>query len=215
MAGVLLLLALSDDAYATLISMATVGFYIAFAFPVFTALRARLTGNWTTGVWNIGRFGLAVNVVAAAWLAFEIVNIAWPRLPDAPWYVNWGAVLMVVIVAILGVAVRGWTPVQEMPEPEPRAPRRRYWERIAAELVAHGLRAAPHLASTSTRPDARLAQGELALDARLVEQRAARRGRGGAAAAWPKRCATRIRQCQSWCEYGWALVCTRYVAASM
>jgi hypothetical protein len=60
-----------------------------------------------------------VNVVAAGWLAFEIVNIAWPRLPDAPWYVNWGAVLMVVIVAILGVAVRGWTPVQELPDREP------------------------------------------------------------------------------------------------
>ena len=97
--------------------MATVGFYIAFAFPVFTALRARLTGNWTTGRWNLGRYGMAVNVVAAGWLAFEIVNIAWPRLPDAPWYVNWGAVLMVVVVALLGLVVRGGMR-QEMPEPE-------------------------------------------------------------------------------------------------
>jgi amino acid transporter len=116
-AGVLLLLALSDDAYATLISMATVGFYIAFAFPVFTALRARLAGDWTTGRWNIGSWDLPVNVIAALWLAFEIVNIAWPRLPDAPWYVNWGAVLMVVIVALLGVVVRGGMRMQEMPEP--------------------------------------------------------------------------------------------------
>jgi amino acid transporter len=116
-AGMLLLLALSDDAYATLISMATVGFYIAFAFPVFTALRARLTGSWTTGRWNLGRFGLAVNAIAAVWLAFEIVNIAWPRLPDAPWYVNWGAVLMVVIVALLGVVVRGGMRADDLAEP--------------------------------------------------------------------------------------------------
>ena len=101
-----LLVATSDDAYATLISMATVGFYISFAFPVFAALVSRLRGTWTQGVWNVGKAGLAVNVAAAAWLAFEIVNIAWPRLPDAAWYVNYGAILMVVVVALAGVAVR-------------------------------------------------------------------------------------------------------------
>ncbi|MEJ7781938.1 MAG: hypothetical protein WKF99_05175, partial [Solirubrobacteraceae bacterium] len=42
-----------------------------------------------------------------AWLAFEIVNIAWPRLPEAPWYVEWGAVLMVAVVALAGLALRG------------------------------------------------------------------------------------------------------------
>jgi len=106
-AGALLIVATSDNAYETLIAMATVGFYIAFAFPVFAALRARVLGRWEPGVWNLGRFGVAVNVAAAAWLAFEIVNIAWPRLPGAPWYVEWGAVLMVAVVALAGLAVRG------------------------------------------------------------------------------------------------------------
>ena len=106
-AGALLVVATSENAYGTLIAMATVGFYIAFAFPVFAALRARLLGRWEPGVWNLGRFALAVNVAAAAWLAFEIVNIAWPRLPDAPWYVNYGAILMVAIVALAGLALRG------------------------------------------------------------------------------------------------------------
>ena len=106
-AGVLLFLALSKDAYATLIAMATVGFYISFAFPVFSALRSRLRGGFTTGVWNVGRFGLAVNVAAAGWLAFEIVNIAWPRLPDSPWYVNYVAALIVLIIALAGLATRG------------------------------------------------------------------------------------------------------------
>ena len=36
----------------------------------------------------------------------------------------------------------------------------------------------------------------------------------GAAAAWPKRCATMIRQCHSFLEYGCALETTMYVAAS-
>jgi hypothetical protein len=47
-----------------------------------------------------------VNVVAACWLAFEIVNIAWPRLPDAAWYVNYGAVSVVVLVTLGGFATR-------------------------------------------------------------------------------------------------------------
>ncbi len=105
-AAVLLLIALSDNAYATFISMATVGFYIAFAFPVFACLRARLTGRWEPGSWTIGRWGLAVNLVAAAWLSFEIVNIAWPRLPGTPWYVNYGALAMIVVVGLGGVLVK-------------------------------------------------------------------------------------------------------------
>lgn len=105
-AGALLFIALSDDAYLTLISMATVGFYISFAFPVFSSLRTRLTGGWKAGSWNIGRAGLVVNLAAALWLAFEIVNIAYPRLPGTPWYVNYGAVAMVAVVALGGVLTR-------------------------------------------------------------------------------------------------------------
>ena len=103
-AGVPLFVALSENAYATLISMATIGFYIAFAFPVLASLRARLQGRFVPGPFNLGRFGLAVNVIAAVWLVFEIVNIAWPRLPDAPWFVNYGAALMVLVVTIAGLA---------------------------------------------------------------------------------------------------------------
>lgn len=118
-AAVLLLIALSDNAYATLISMATVGFYIAFAFPVFACLRARLTGRWEPGSWTVGRWGLAVNLVAAAWLSFEIVNIAWPRLPGTPWYVNYGALAMVVVVGLGGVVVRALMQARERAVPAP------------------------------------------------------------------------------------------------
>jgi amino acid transporter len=104
--GALLVVALSDNAYATLISMATVGFYISFAFPVLGALRARLLRRWEPGPFQLGRFGLAVNAIAAGWLVFEIVNIAWPRLPGTPWYVNYGAALMVVLIAAVGLVVR-------------------------------------------------------------------------------------------------------------
>jgi len=105
-AAAFLFVALSKDAYATLISMATVGFYIAFAFPVLAALATRARGRLQVGPWNVGRLGLAINATAAVWLLFEIVDIAWPRLPGSAWYVNYGAVLMVGVVAAAGVVVR-------------------------------------------------------------------------------------------------------------
>jgi hypothetical protein len=44
-----------------------------------------------------------VNVLAAAWLLFEVVNIAWPRDIGATWYVEWGCLLMFALIAIGGV----------------------------------------------------------------------------------------------------------------
>jgi amino acid transporter len=95
-------LLLGTDIYATLVSFTTVGFYIAFAFPVAAALITRLRGNWQAGRFSLGRAGFAVNVVAAVWLAFEIVNIAWPRASELPWYENWGVIIMVAFLSVLG-----------------------------------------------------------------------------------------------------------------
>ena len=83
-----------------------------------------------------------------------------------------------------------------------------------AELVAHGLRAAPHLRDLDpARP--RLAHGQLALDPRVVEQRAARRGRPGRRRRGRSDARRAAASASRACEYGWALICTRYVAASM
>lgn len=100
-AGSIFLLTFSD-LYATLVSFTTVGFYIAFAFPVTAALITRLRGRWEEGRFSLGRMGLVVNVLAALWLLFEIVNIAWPRATELPWYENWGVVIMVAILGFLG-----------------------------------------------------------------------------------------------------------------
>jgi hypothetical protein len=46
-------------------------------------------------------------VLAVGWLAFETLNIAWPRSeiapPGAPWYQVWAAFLVLAIIAIVGV----------------------------------------------------------------------------------------------------------------
>ena len=51
---------------------------------------------------------MVVNVLAVAWLAFETVNIAWPRESlaplGAPVYQVWAAPLVLALIAVVGIA---------------------------------------------------------------------------------------------------------------
>jgi amino acid transporter len=102
-AAILLVSTQSEDVYLTLISMATGGFYISFALPVVAMLITRLRGRWVPGEWNLGRWGMAVAVVASIWVVFEYFNIAWPRAEGVPWYQDWAVFVMTGIVGALGV----------------------------------------------------------------------------------------------------------------
>jgi hypothetical protein len=50
---------------------------------------------------------MAVNVLAAGWLAFETVDIAWPRAslapPGAPSHQVWAAPIVLAMIATAGV----------------------------------------------------------------------------------------------------------------
>lgn len=93
----------SDNVYLTLVSMATGGFYISFAFPVLGAAWVRLKGRWQEPVFNLGRWGLTVAIIASIWTVFEYINIAWPRAVGVPWYQDWAVFVMTGIVAVLGI----------------------------------------------------------------------------------------------------------------
>ena len=56
------------------------------------------------GPFSLGRWALPVTALAAAWVVFELVNIAWPRAEGVPWYQDWAVFLMSGIVFALGVA---------------------------------------------------------------------------------------------------------------
>jgi hypothetical protein len=53
-----------------------------------------------------GRTGTFINALAVVWLAFESVNIAWPRTslapPGAPFYQVWAAPLVLGVIAVAG-----------------------------------------------------------------------------------------------------------------
>lgn len=93
-----------SNIYVTLVSIGTAGFYVAISFPTVGALICRRRAGWKTGAFSLGGRGMVINVVAVIWLLFETINISWPRTPDAPWYENYGTLLMLGILTVLGLA---------------------------------------------------------------------------------------------------------------
>jgi small-conductance mechanosensitive channel len=66
-------------------------------------------GTWKpAGRIQLGRLGVVINALAVVWLAFETVNIAWPRESlaplGAPVYQVWAAPLVLAVIAAVGFA---------------------------------------------------------------------------------------------------------------
>jgi hypothetical protein len=92
-----------------LIVFGTAAVYVAFLLVAVAALTARLRGRWTPAAHiRLGSLGTVVNALAVAWLAFETVNIAWPRESiapaGAPFYQVWAAPLVLALIAVTGCA---------------------------------------------------------------------------------------------------------------
>jgi amino acid transporter len=92
-----------QNAIALVVSFAAIGIYLSFQMIVSAALYARIRGWKPKGQFTLGRWGWIVNILALFYGLFAIVNMSWPRAPDAPWYVNYGIMLVGAIVIITGL----------------------------------------------------------------------------------------------------------------
>ncbi|MFU0805094.1 MAG: Amino acid permease [Pseudoclavibacter caeni] len=107
-AVIILLSLFAEDALTTIISFGSIGIYIGFQMVVLAALRARLRGWQPSGRFRLGRWGVLVNVLALLWGIIGIVNMAWPRTPDAPWYLNYIVLLSTLAVIGVGAVYMVW-----------------------------------------------------------------------------------------------------------
>lgn len=55
-----------------------------------------------------------MTAIATLWIAFELVNVWWPRSPGLPWYQNYGVLVVTVILAVLGVVAYMLAPRHEL-----------------------------------------------------------------------------------------------------
>ncbi|WP_225821855.1 APC family permease [Streptomyces naphthomycinicus] len=99
--------------FTVVTSIGIVMIYLAYLGVTAPMLVARLRGRWQPadgGRFSLGRWGLLVNIVAVVWGAAMTVNLIWPRASvynaSAPyhWYLRWGAVLFVAVIAGGGFA---------------------------------------------------------------------------------------------------------------
>jgi amino acid transporter len=103
-----LLLGLESTAIGSLIVFGTAAIYVSFLLIALAALVARARGTWKPGAHiRFGRAGTIANALAVAWLAFETVNVAWPRdslaPPGAPFYQVWAAPLVLALIGVTGL----------------------------------------------------------------------------------------------------------------
>ena len=107
-----LLLLQNEYVNTLLVAFTTVGFYVAFAFPVVGLAVARIRGTWRpTERLFMGRIGTAMSWVALVWLALEITNVLWPREAADLWLINAAPLIASVAVALVGALVYRWSPV--------------------------------------------------------------------------------------------------------
>ena len=98
--------------FTVLTSIAIIMIYLAYLMVTAPMLHRRLQGNWPPpelakgGYFTLGRFGLAVNIVAVAWGALMAINLAWPReaIYGSPWYNTWGACVYIGVILGSGLA---------------------------------------------------------------------------------------------------------------
>jgi amino acid transporter len=91
-----------QNAVNTIVSFAAAGIYISFQMLVLGALIARFKGWKPAGPFTLGRWGVAINVVALLYGVSAIVNMVWPRSPGDPWYSNYGMIVTAAGVILLG-----------------------------------------------------------------------------------------------------------------
>jgi len=93
-------------AIARVTAWATAGTYIAYQMVVFGGLIARGRG-WPKdrAYFNLGKWGWPVNILALIYGVFMIINLVWPRTPDAAWYDNYLVIVSLVVVVIVGAII--------------------------------------------------------------------------------------------------------------
>ena len=68
--------------FNTVISIATEGFYLSYAMPLFARILSWFTGDAKAlpGPYNLGRYGLMMNVIGLAFLVFTSITFNFPTL---------------------------------------------------------------------------------------------------------------------------------------
>ena len=91
---------------ARVTAWATAGTYVVYQMVVVGSMVAR-SGGWPRqkAYFNLGRWGWPVSIIGLVYGVFMIINLSWPRTPDAAWYDNYLVIVSIAAVFVLGAIV--------------------------------------------------------------------------------------------------------------
>jgi len=127
----------NQSAFLTLTSVAIIMFYLPYLAVTGSMLWRRLRGEWPRTehgpYFNMGRWGLVVNVIAVVYGAVIAFQIAWPRavVYGTKWYFRFGAYEFIGVSFIIGCLY--YFLVQTKKTPEVLAEHRAETPALAAE----------------------------------------------------------------------------------
>lgn len=105
----------STTAFYAVISLATFALYISYVPPIVFLLLRKLKGLETPlGPWNLGRFGIPVNIFALCYAIFMIAWLPFPTLlPVTSETMNyaapvWGGCMLLVLLDYVTVGHKRW-----------------------------------------------------------------------------------------------------------
>jgi amino acid transporter len=95
----------NTNALVALVSFGVSGIYLSFLLTVIAAIVARRRGWIPEGKFTLGRWGMPVAIIAAAYLGLMFINVAFPSgltSPRAFFNLDWITLTVIVIIAVLG-----------------------------------------------------------------------------------------------------------------
>jgi amino acid transporter len=103
-----LIFAGASKVFALLVSFSAFGFILSYYLPTLALGYRQWRGQSPTGdAWGARSIRL-VTAIAVVWLSAEIVNLLWPRPVNSEWYLNWGSIIMTVVLGVLGGLIVLW-----------------------------------------------------------------------------------------------------------
>jgi len=103
---VAMLLAVWSGVYNVIVSISTIGLYVAYGIPIGLAWRARRAGVLKRGPWVLGRWSGLAQSVAVVWVAFVTVLFVLP--PNVKTGVTFAGLIVVLLVLWFGWARRNF-----------------------------------------------------------------------------------------------------------
>ena len=104
-AALFLLSNVAENVYTLMLNFTSGGFFLSFLFPLVGFVLVNLRGRWRAGPFWLGKASLPIAVVALVWVAFEFLNIAWPRPFFTEAFLNWSIWIAMLILSVVGTAI--------------------------------------------------------------------------------------------------------------